>query len=256
MQSTCLTCNSIVVPKRRMNWLLLILLNVFYLPIYFLSKKRCPNCKGKDFAPAEHDLTAMPSTTLATASDKRATARQSDAQQMIDVMYDVRRIGVQAMESAYIVATSKTVDTVVSRFEFLSELHMGLVTQCTTPTYSLHAQQAIDQFKAIRYNTLPEAYQMQLLTNPMSFDLPKFYAAALQDVARRSAAAHIMAIQSLKKDDAKQKRLAKIRVDLQTCIGELDAHCQAAGSYAEVKEQLEAAVRAIDSGNLPQLGSA
>lgn len=251
-KTTCLTCNSIVVPKRRMNWLLLVLLNVWYLPFYFLSKKRCPNCKGKEFASTGMVPVSVP-TTSAVRPSQTPGEQKSDAEQMIDIMFDVRRIGIQAMESAYIVATSKTVDTVVSRFDFLSELYLGLVTQSTTPSYSLHVQQAIDQFKAVRYNTIPESYQMQLVIDPRSFDLPEFYALSLEGVAKRTIESHLAAIQTLKKEDAKQRRMAKIAEDLRQCFAELDKKCRGAGSYTEVRDRLSAAIEAIETGNLPMI---
>lgn len=249
----CATCGSNVAPKRRLNWVLLILLNVWYLPFYFLSKKRCPLCKGNKFTTKQELKTTSTPSTKRDREASDASTHMSEAEMMIDVMYDVRRIGVQAMESAYIVATSKTVDTVVSRYEFLSELYMGLVTQFATPTYSLHVQQAIDQFKAVRYNTIPEAYQMQLVIDPTSFDLPEFYTVALEGVAKRSTEAQVAAIQELKKEDAKQRRIAKIESDLRLCLNELDAHCKGASSYASVRERLETALNVIQDGRLPQL---
>lgn len=249
----CLTCKSTVVPKRPLNWFLLILLNVWYLPFYFLSKKRCPKCKGKVFGPVDLTMTFKTSSTEPARQSNRSAAQSSDAQMMMDAMFDVRRIGVQAMESAYIVATSKTVDTVISRFEFLSELYMGLVAQSTAPSYSLHVQEAIDQFKAVRYNTNPESYQMQLVLDPKSFDLPEFYARALNGVAARATAAQVEAIQSLKKDDAKQRRLGKIKEDIKQCLSELETKCRGASSYGVVHSRLEAAVSALDLGALPTL---
>lgn len=250
---TCLTCNSIVVPKRPLNWLLLIIFNVWYMPFYFLSKKRCPKCKGKAFGPLHLTMTVTTSSTKPARQTNQSPAQSSDAELMMDVMFAVRRIGVQAMESAYIVATSKTVDTVVSRYEFLSELYMGLVAQSTAPSYSLHVQEAIDQFKAVRYNSIPESYQMQLVLDPKSFDLPEFYARALNGVAARATAAQVEAIQSLKKDDAKQRRLGKIKEDIKQCLSELETKCRGASSYGVVHSRLEAAVSALDLGALPTL---
>jgi hypothetical protein len=248
----CATCGSNVAPKRRLNWVLLILLNVWYLPFYFLSKKRCPLCKGSDFT--------LSSGTLVHESSPRQGASKSsvvdskiDIPETTEVYSDVSRRAVQAMESAYIVATSKTLDTVISRYEFLSGLHQGLTYDFDRTGYMFHIQRAIDQFKSLRYQTIPEAYQMQLVLEPRSFEISEFYALSLQGVAKRSTEAQVAAIQTLKKDDAKQRRLAKIESDLRLCLNELDAHCKGASSYASVRERLETALNVIQDGRLPQL---
>jgi hypothetical protein len=157
------------------------------------------------------------------------------------------------MESAHIVATSKTLDTVMSRYQFLARLHAGLIKESTTLGYSLHIQGAIDQFKAVRYQTIPEAYQMQLVIEPKSFDIAEFYALSLQGVAQRSTEAQAVAIQGLKKEDAKQRRMKKIKSDLDACLLELDGHCRRAASYPTVRARLEAAIAVIESGNVPKL---
>lgn len=205
------------------------------------------------FGPLHLTMTVTTSSTKPARQTNQSPVQRSDAELMMDVMFDVRRIGVQAMESAYIVATSKTVDTVVSRYELLSELYMGLVAQSTAPSYSLHMQEAVDQFKAVRYNTIPESYQMQLVLDPKSFDLPEFYANSLEGVAKRSAGAHIAAIQTLKKEDAKQRRMWKIKEDFQQCLSELETKCRVAPSYDVVHSRLEAAISALDLGTLPTL---
>lgn len=252
-QSTCLSCNSTVVPKRRMNWLLLIFLNVFYLPFYFLSKKRCPICRGQEFTTAVTSIVPKPTFVKAPGSVEADSSRLYDIHETVEVYSDVSRRGVQAMESAYIVATSKTLDTVVSRYRFLEGLHKGLVADSTSSGYKLYIQQAIDQFKSMRYNTIPESYQMQLVLEPGSFDLAEFYAVSLEGLARRSIEAQIAAIKTLKKDDAKHRRMTKIVEDLKTCLEELDGNCRDAVSYTIIKERLTSALRVVESGRLPEL---
>lgn len=236
-----------------MNWLLLILLNILYLPFYFLSKKRCPICKGKEFATADTNIVPKLTSVKAPGSLEADSARLYDIHETVEVYTDVSRRGVQAMESAYIVATSKTLDTVVSRYRFLEGLHKSLVANSTSSGYKLYIQQAIDQFKSIRYNTTPESYQMQLVLEPGSFDLAEFYAVSLEGLARRSTEAQIAAIKTLKKDDAKRRRMTKIVEDLKTCLDELDSNCPDAASYKRIKEKLIALMRVVESGSLAGL---
>ena len=172
---------------------------------------------------------------------------------MEDIIYDVRRSTVQAMESAYIIATSKTLDTVTSRYEFLKEIFLGLATQAKTPSYLMRVQQGIDDFKAVRYNAILESYQIDLVTSPDTFDLREFYANALENVALRIIEGHLSNIKALKREDAKQRRIEKMKEDLQTCVNELTANCQGCKSYLDIQAKLLAALSAIQSGELPQL---
>jgi hypothetical protein len=174
---------------------------------------------------------------------------------MEDVIYDVRRSTVQAMESAYIIATSKTLDTVTSRYEFLKEIFLGLVTQAETPSYLMRVQQGIDDFKAVRYNAILESYQIDMVTSPETFDLREFYANALENVALRIIEGHLSNIKALKREDAKQRRLEKMKEDLQTCFNELTTKCRGCKSFIDIREKLLAALSAIQAGELPQLGS-
>jgi hypothetical protein len=250
---TCLACRTSVVPKRHMNWWLLILLNVWYLPFYFMGKKRCPLCKCAEFTPTNHAVMPAKSSEVSVKRPSTSNIETYDLSDTSDVYSDVSRIALQAMESAYIVATSKTLDTVMSRYQFLTSLHAGLIKESATLGYSLHIQRAIDQFKDVRYQTIPEAYQMQLVVEPLSFDLAEFYALSLQGVAQRSTEAQAVVIQGLKKEDAKQRRMKKIKSDLDECLLELDEHCRRATSYPTVRARLEAAIAVIESGNVPKL---
>lgn len=218
-----------------------------------MGKKRCPVCKGKEFTPAAAEMTTVNSIENQERLESTAYTKTYDLEDQLEDYSDLTRSAVQAMESSYIVATSRTLDTVISRYEFLSSIHRGLVQDSRLDGYSLHIQRAIDQFKAIRYNTIPESYQMQLVIEPSLFDLREFYTLALEGVMRRSTAAQLAEIGRLKKAAAKQRRMGKIMQDLQTSLRELDKHCQGARSYESVRKQLVAAIKATEAGHVQQL---
>jgi len=49
----CNLCNRNVVPQKKFNWLVFIFLcGIFYLPVYWLQKLKCPICGGTNFGPA------------------------------------------------------------------------------------------------------------------------------------------------------------------------------------------------------------
>ena len=92
-----------------------------------------------------------------------------------------------------------------------------------------------------------------MVTSPDTFDLREFYANALENVALRIIEGHLSNIKALKREDAKQRRIEKMKEDLQTCVNELTANCQGCKSYLDIQAKLLAALSAIQSGGLPQL---
>lgn len=50
----CNLCNRNIVPQKKFNWLIFIFLcGLFYLPVYWLQKAKCPICQGENFGPAK-----------------------------------------------------------------------------------------------------------------------------------------------------------------------------------------------------------
>lgn len=50
MQQYCVMCRNKVIPTKNFSFMFAIFLGVFYLPYYFLfKKKQCPVCGGKIF---------------------------------------------------------------------------------------------------------------------------------------------------------------------------------------------------------------
>lgn len=52
----CPDCKRNITPEKKFNWLAFIFLaGVFYLPVYWLKKKKCPICGNKKLQPAKSD---------------------------------------------------------------------------------------------------------------------------------------------------------------------------------------------------------
>ena len=52
----CSLCKRNVTPEKKFNWLVFLLLcGVFYLPVYWMQKQKCPICSGVAFGPAKAD---------------------------------------------------------------------------------------------------------------------------------------------------------------------------------------------------------
>ena len=123
---------------------------------------------------------------------------------------DIRRAGIQVMETVYIIGTSKNIETIKSRHDFLLTIIDTLKQGQNNSQYSVYIQAAIDYYKSLYYDRPPQDYQLAILSNPNDFDLNDFYRKALVNAMKRFCGEQENEINALKKENAKVKRKAKI----------------------------------------------
>jgi len=247
--------------ERKFNWVAFLLLTVFYLPFYLVKKKRCPICKGTNLG---NPVSEQRSVQVRQESKKDSITNNAvneglKSSPIIDHSaslgsVDIVSMVIQAMESSYLVATSKAIDTVVSRYELLKARLNGLKSARSRGAYLTSAQEGIDRFKLNFYNTIPADYQIAIVTEPDKFDLSEFYARSLLNCFRLYSTMQFEQIGNLKKEDAKQRRLSKVREVLDQVIGEVERECKGSPSYDVVHGTLLEAREAIERGNLDRLG--
>ncbi|WP_192822808.1 hypothetical protein [Rufibacter sp. LB8] len=151
----------------------------------------------------------------------------------------VHRVGVQALETVSIIGTSKALDTIKGRYALLRELCQDLASIHRHPRYVTDVQVAIDRYKAMYYDRLPNAHELALLLKPQEFNLPEFYCQALSHGLRRGLEDQAEEIKLLKREDAKTRRKAKMMESISTARQELQAQCAAAPSFEAVMAQVE-----------------
>ena len=78
---------------------------------------------------------------------------------------------IQTMESLYILATSKNIETIKGRYDFILTLIPTLRTAKSNSQYSAIIQTALGQFKTMYPTSVPQEYQLSVLSNPETFDL-------------------------------------------------------------------------------------
>ena len=126
------------------------------------------------------------------------------------IAMDIQRAAIQAMESLYILATSKNLETVKSRYKFLLDVIPTLKSGQNNSQYSTFIQSALSQFKTMYPASVPQDYQLSLLSNPVAFDIIEFYCGSLVNTVKRFYDKQSEEISSLKKESAKTKRIAKV----------------------------------------------
>mgnify|MGYP001176929154 CR=1 FL=1 len=165
---------------------------------------------------------------------------------------DIQRAGMQALETAYIIGTSKNIETIKSRYNFLlnaPEVPQGLDPALSildtlkkgqsNPQYSTLIETACDNYKTNYYDRPLQDYQLNLVTNPNGFDLNSFYCISLVNAVKRFCAEQAEDINAMKKETAKAKRAAKVLETIRTTQTELQAKCSTASSYSTALAEIQ-----------------
>src|SRR3989442_265256 len=99
----------------------------------------------------------------------------------------VQRAGLQALETSYIIGTSKNIETIKGRYKFLQAVYEGsnvsvigaLKQAQNDPQYPACMKLAIEQYKNMYPGRDHLDFQLTILSNPNGFDLVDFYCTAL-----------------------------------------------------------------------------
>lgn len=152
---------------------------------------------------------------------------------------DIRRAGIQVMETVYIIGTSKNIETIKSRHDFLLTIIDTLKQGQNNPQYSVYIQAAIDSYKSLYYDRPPQDYQLAISSNPNDFDLNDFYCKALVNAIKRFCEEQKNEINALKKENAKAKRKTKVIEVLKSTQAELQTKCCKDSFYDQAISELE-----------------
>lgn len=158
---------------------------------------------------------------------------------------DTQRAVIQTMESLYILATSKNIETIKGRYDFLLTLIPTLKSAKNNPQYSNVIQSAFGQFKTMHPTSVPQEYQLTVINNPETFDINDFYCSSLVNATKRYYEKQFEEINALKKETAKTKRVVKVIDTIKLVQNELQLKCSASKSYSTANVELEKLLSAL-----------
>ena len=173
---------------------------------------------------------------------KQTNNNSSSGQQVFTGDYlpqNIQRTGLQALETINIIGTSKAIDTIKGRYDFLLKIIDTLKKGQNNSRYLSDIQKSIDQYKSMYYDRVPQDYELALLLKPTNFDLTDFYCKALFSAFKRYYEEHQEEIKLLKRDDAKLRRKEKIKEIINFTKDELKSKCSSSSSYATAIKELE-----------------
>jgi hypothetical protein len=122
----------------------------------------------------------------------------------------IQRQGVQILESLHILSTTKNIDTLKGRFEFILQLYDHFIQASHNKRFISDVQVSIDQYKTTYYERIPDDYKLNLLLKPDKENLKQFYARCVMHCFTKFREEQEKQIESLKRRDAKERRINKV----------------------------------------------
>ncbi len=170
----------------------------------------------------------------------------------------VHTAGRQVLETLDILATSKVLSTIKSRYEFIAERTdpSGFPRPLATlqiashnPRYAFDVQQAIEGYRQMYYDRVVSDYALALLAKPNEVNLPDLYCRSLVRAAADIVKAEADEISKLKRESAAARRKAKLSDTLVLLLTELTAKCSSAAVYPQAKEAIEKTMTSLQVPN-------
>jgi len=183
------------------------------------SNKYNPEIKPQDVFKAtagkggegEADLTLhIDSEKMISYGKQQYAKRQAEIKSFEYIQANIEQRGLQMLESAEILRTTKNLDTLISRFKFVNTFYDDLVKASHKSRYKQDVQASLDNYKSMNYDKTPHEQEVALLFYPSHDDLRKFYEYCVYKCFLRFCLVQNTEILKLKRDDAKKRRMAKI----------------------------------------------
>uniref|UniRef100_UPI0030ECB785 hypothetical protein n=1 Tax=Riemerella anatipestifer TaxID=34085 RepID=UPI0030ECB785 len=148
--------------------------------------------------------------------------REAEIRNFNYVPMQIQRQGLQLLESINILNTTKNLDTLIGRYDFVSKMYDDFRKASHNKRYISDIQVAIDQYKSIYYDRILKDYELQLLVQPDHDKLTDYYSNCLFNCFNGFYKEQLEQLENLKRDDAKQRRKEKIVKIADMTISEFD----------------------------------
>ena len=152
---------------------------------------------------------------------------------------EMQSAGIQVLESSYIIGTSKNIETIKSRHDFLLQRLASLKQGQSNSQYSACVNLTTEHYKTMYYDRPLQDYQLAILSNPNGFDTNNFYCNSLVNAMKRFCGEQAEEINAMKKETAKAKRAAKVLETIMTTQTELQTKCSTASSFSTALTELQ-----------------
>jgi hypothetical protein len=213
-----------------------------------LKAKAEPKPEPKKVVTTTFEQTAPNQTTMTTTIDEKAltelyhkTQKEKQAQ-IKNYRYQKETvIGkiYQALESIEIIETTKNIDTLESRYNFLLQLFQELKLASYTPRYVNDVQVALDQYKQMYYDKTPTQIQLVGLLKPKDFDMVTFYCNSIYNCFIKHYETQMKEIAILKTESGKKGRYKKLYESVLKAKQLMYDDCLGAINFEDLYQNLE-----------------
>ena len=151
----------------------------------------------------------------------------------------IQGVGLQVLETVYIIATTKNFDTIKGRYELLLERIDTLRKAESNRLYSADINTSIETYKSMYYDRPLQNMELSAILKPNNFDVESFYCEALVNCIKRFVEEQTNEISGLKSEMAKIKRKAKVIEKVNVAKIELQNKYSSTPSYLSALNSLE-----------------
>lgn len=173
--------------------------------------------------------------------------REAEIKSFNYVPMQIQNQGLQLLESINILNTTKNLDTLIGRYDFISKMYDDFVKASHNKRYVSDIQTAIDQYKSLYYDKILKDYELALLVRPDHENLTEYYSDCLFNCFNGFYKDQISQIEVLKKDDAKQRRKEKIVEIADKTIIEFDKNGSDNDRFKPALNVLRETIRNLDA---------
>ncbi len=174
------------------------------------SSDKLVNVSSKSVGNKTEMTISLNEENLVALLKQKHQQRETEIRNFNYVPMQIQRQGIQLLESINILNTTKNLDTLIGRYDFIIKMYDDFVKASHNKRYISDIQIAIDQYKTMYYDRVLKDFELKLLVKPDHKDLCDYYSECLFNCFNGFYKEQIEQIETLKKDDAKQRRKEKI----------------------------------------------
>lgn len=174
---------------------------------------------------SENHIAAIPSTYSDNKNEISIHPNQENIANLIKEEYNqrekkiesfnytpiiIQRKGLQLLESLSILNTTKNLDTLIGRFNFIEEMYDDFIIASYNHRYISDIQVSLDQYKSIYYDRIINDFELSLIINPNIENLKIYYSQCLFNSFNSFYNEQMEQIKQLKRHNAILRRKEKI----------------------------------------------
>lgn len=175
---------------------------------------------------------------------KKQQNRENEIKNFNYIPNQIQRQGIQLLESIYLLNTTKNIDTLKGRFEFISQMYDDFIKASYNKRYLSDIQKSLDEYKSMYYDRIVKDFEIRLAMKPNFEELIDYYSACIFNCFNQFVEEQEKQISELKKEEAKNKRIEKIIEVGNEAIFEFDKNGSKKDQY---KSHLTSIKNKIDS---------